>query len=316
MRKFKLLLAAALMLSVHFLWAQTKEITGRVTDDKGNPIIGVTVNVKNSRTGTTTAPDGSFKINASPNAVLVVSAVGFEAKEVKVGSQTTLNLISLVQDTKLMSEVVVTGTGVATTKRKLGISVESITADKLPQVPAATLDQAIIGKIPGAQISSVSGNPGDKVNIVLRGINTVQGGTRPLIMLDGIEIPFEDLNTLDLGQVERVEVVQGAASASIYGAQGANGVIQIFSKKGSRGKLSINVSSSYAVNSYINAGDFGKADKHAYLTDANGNMIAAGSDPSLGYNAGDKLQIDPVLGYIVGSNSIAYRYGSDIPGLN
>jgi hypothetical protein len=134
-------------------------------------------------------------------------------------------------------------------------------------------------------------------------------------MLDGIEIPFEELNTLDLGQVERVEVVQGAASATIYGAQGANGVIQIFSKKGVKGRLNINVSSSYAVNSYINAGDFGKADKHAYLTDQNGNMIAAGSDPSLGYVAGDKLQIDPVLGYVVGSNSIAYRYGSDIPGL-
>ena len=72
---------------------------------------------------------------------------------------------------------------------------------------------------------------------------------------------------MDLGQVERVEVVQGAASATIYGAQGANGVIQIFSKKVVEGKLNINVSSSYAVNSYINAGDFGKADKHAYLTD-------------------------------------------------
>ena len=84
MRKLKLLLVAALMLPVHFLWAQTKEITGRVTDDKGNPIIGVTVNVKNSRTGTTTAPDGSFKINAAPNAVLVVTAIGFEQKEIKV----------------------------------------------------------------------------------------------------------------------------------------------------------------------------------------------------------------------------------------
>ena len=315
MRKLKLLLAAALMLSMHFLWAQTQEITGRVTDDKGNPIIGVTVNVKNSRTGTTTAPDGSFKINASPNAVLVISAIGFESKEIKVNSQTNLNLISLVQDTKLMSEVVVTGTGVATSKRKLGISVESITADKLPQVPAATLDQAMVGKIPGAQISSVSGNPGDKVNIVLRGINTVQGGTRPLVMLDGVEIPFENLTTLDLGQVERVEVVQGAASATIYGAQGANGVIQIFSKKGVKGKLNINVSSSYAHNSFINAGDFGKADKHPYLTDANGNIIAAVQIRTWDIMQAIQLQIDPVLGIIVGSNSIAYRYGSNVPDL-
>jgi TonB-linked SusC/RagA family outer membrane protein len=312
MRKLKLLLAAALMLSVHFLWAQTNEITGRVTDDKGNPIIGVTVNVKNSRTGTTTAPDGSFKINASPNAVLVISAVGFEPKEIKVGSQTNLNIISLVQDTKLMSEVVVTGTGVATSKRKLGISVESITADKLPQVPAATLDQAIVGKVPGAQISSVSGNPGDKVNIVLRGINTVWNSTRPLVMLDGLEIPFEDMNTIDPAQVERVEVVQGAASASIYGAQGANGVIQIFTKRGQKGKLSINVSSSYAKNSYINAGNFGKANLHPYLTDQSGNIIYSGSNAGLGYTAGSPIQVDPTLGIILGSNSLAYRYGTDV----
>ena len=218
MRNLKLLLVAAFMLPIHFLWAQSKEISGKVTDDKGNPLFGVTVNVKNSRTSTSSGPDGSFKINAAPNATLVISAIGFESKEIKVGSETNLNLISLVQDSKLMSEVVVTGTGVATSKRKLGISVESITADKLPQVPAATLDQAIIGKIPGAQISSVSGNPGDKVNIVLRGINSVLLGTRPLVMLDGVEIPFEELNTLDLSQVERVEVVQGAASATIYGA--------------------------------------------------------------------------------------------------
>src|SRR5205814_8711765 len=126
---------------------------------------------------------------------------------------------------------------------------------------------------------------------------------------------FENLNTVDIGQVERIEVVQGAASAALYGAQGANGVIQIFTRKGQKGKLSINVSSSYSQNSYINAGDFHKADKHPYLTDANGNIIYAGSNSALGYNAGDPLRIDPVLGILRGSNSIAYRYGSDIPGL-
>jgi len=83
MRKLKLLAVAALMLSVHFLRAQTQEITGRVTDDKGNPIIGVTVNVKNSRTGTTTAPDGSFKINASPNAVLVIVPLALNRKKLR-----------------------------------------------------------------------------------------------------------------------------------------------------------------------------------------------------------------------------------------
>ncbi len=232
-------------------------------------------------------------------------------KQVDVGSQTSVSVA--LKSSGQLTEVIVTGTGVATSKKKLGISVESISGAKLPSV--TSIDQALIGKIPGAQISSVSGNPGHKVNIVLRGINTVQGGTRPLVMLDGIEIPFENLTTLDLTQVERVEVVQGAASATIYGAQGANGVIQIFSKKGVKGKLSINVSSSVSQNSFINSGNFGKADKHPYLTDANGNIIAGGTNTSLGYNAGDIIKIDPVLGIIVGSNSIAYRYGKNIPGL-
>src|SRR6202044_3351891 len=104
--------------------------------------------------------------------------------------------------------------------RTLGFSVETVSGDKLPPVPIASIDQALVGKIAGAQISTVSGNPGDQVNIVLRGINTVQGGTRPLVLLDGVEIPFAELSTLDLTQVARVEVVQGAASSSLYGAQG------------------------------------------------------------------------------------------------
>ena len=313
MRKLKLLFLGGLLLAVQLVWAQKKTVTGKVTDLTGTPLYGISVVEKGTRNGTTTAPAGTFTLSVHPNAKLVFSAVGFEPKEVAADEG---NLqIQLVQDTRAMSEVVVTGTGVATSKRKLGISVESISGDKLPAVPAATLDQAIIGKIPGAQISSVSGNPGDKVNIVLRGINSVSRGTRPLVMLDGVEIPFEDLNTLDLGQVERIEVVQGAASATIYGAQGANGVIQIFTKKGVKGKFSINVSSSYAQNSYINAGDFGKASLHPYLTDASGSIVYAGSNSNLGYTAGSPIQIDPTLGIILGSNSLAYRFGSNIPGL-
>lgn len=313
MRKLKLLLLGGLLLAVQLTWAQKKTVTGKVTDVSGAPLYGISILEKGTRNGTSTSPAGSFTLTVSPNAKLIVSAVGFEPKEVSADAD---NLqVQLVQDTRAMSEVVVTGTGVATTKRKLGISVESISGDKLPQVPAATLDQAIIGKVPGAQISSVSGNPGDKVNIVLRGINSVSRGTRPLVMLDGVEIPFENLNTIDLGQVDRVEIVQGAASATIYGAQGANGVIQIFTRKGTKGRTTINVSSSFAQNVYINAGDFGKAKLHPYLTNSSGNIIYQGSDPAQGYTAGQPIQIDPVLGYVLGSNSLAYRYGSNVPGL-
>ncbi len=314
MRKLLCLLAGIVLLVNSTLFAQQREVTGKVTDANGAPINGASIRVKNSRTGTSAGADGSFKINADANATLIITAVGYEDKSVSVGSATTV-AVTLTTDTRAMSEVVVTGTGTATSKRKLGISVESITADKLPANPNATLDQALVGKIPGAQISSISGNPGDQVNIILRGINTVQNGTRPMILMDGVEIPFANLNTLDMSLVERVEIVQGAASATLYGAQGANGVIQIFTKKGQKGKLNINVSSSYSVNKFINAGDFGKASLHPYLTDANGNIIYQGSNAGLGYTAGTPIKVDPALGIVLGSNSLSYRFGTDVPGL-
>lgn len=312
MRKIRNVLTGLLLLISSAVFSQNIEVSGKVLDAAGLPISGASVRVKSSRTGTSTASDGSFKLSAPSNGTLIISSVGFETQEFAINSKTSVE-VKLTQDTKALSEVVVTGSGVATSKRRLGISVESIKSDKLPIVPAASVDQALIGKIPGAQISSVSGNPGDQVNIVLRGINTVSGGTRPLVLLDGVEVPFSSLTTLDLTQIDRVEVVQGAASATIYGAQGANGVIQLFSKRGQKGKVSINFSSSYADNSFINAGNFGKADRHPYLTDASGNLISARN--SGGFTAGQPLSIDPLYGSILGSGSIAYKYGTNVAGL-
>ena len=189
-----------------------------------------------------------------------------------------------------------TGTGVETSKAKLGIAVESVSAKNLPQTPTASIDQALVGKIAGAQISSVSGNPGDPVNIVLRGINTVQNGTRPLIMVDGVQVAATDLNSLDLSNIDRVEVVQGAASASLYGAQGANGVIQIFTKRGKKGRAQINFSGSYSSNEFLNVGGVSKANLHPYLTDASGNLTDT---------KGNIISIDQ-YGNLPG---ISYQYG-------
>ena len=156
--------------------------------------------------------------------------------------------------------------------------------------------------IPGASISTISGNPGDPVNIILRGINTVQGGTKPMILLDGIEIRSTDIQSLDLSNVDRVEVVQGAASASIYGAQGANGVIQIFSKKGKRGTTQVNVSSSYATNELLNVGNFNKSKLNPYLHNASGELVSTD---------GTVLKMDHIwgLGGSTASKSIAYQFG-------
>lgn len=262
--------------------AQTPvKIKATVTDEKGQAIPAVSVQVKGTRTGTTTANDGTFTLSAKEGATLVISALGFENKEVI--ASTSLSVIPLTTDTRTLGEIVVTGIGTATSKKKVGIAVESITADKLPQIPTNSLDQALVGKIAGAQISSVNGTPGSPANIVLRGINTIQSGTKPLILLDGIEVYSTDINSLDLNSVERIEVIQGAAAATMYGAQGANGVIQLFSKKGKKGMLSIDIANSASLDQYINKGNLHKATKHSFKTDAAGNVID---------NAGNIVELD------------------------
>jgi TonB-dependent starch-binding outer membrane protein SusC len=279
------------------VWAQSRVVTGRLTSkEDGQTLPGVNVVLKGSTLGTATDSDGRYKLSVpSTGGTLVFSFIGLETQEVVIGERAIVDM-QLGADVKQLSEVVVTGSGVATEKKRLGISVESISGDGLPATPSSSIDQALIGKIAGAQISSISGNPGDPVNILLRGINTVQGGTKPMILVDGIQVAATDINSLDLTNVDRVEVVQGAASASIYGAQGANGVIQIFTKKGKKGKISVNFSSSYSENAFLNTGSVHKANLHPYLTDANNNIID---------NSGNILQYIPEGGI----EGISYEFG-------
>ncbi|MFM7717375.1 MAG: carboxypeptidase-like regulatory domain-containing protein, partial [Microcystis sp.] len=143
MRNLSIMLSALLLLAVSSLFAQTTEVAGKVTDASGAPVSGASIRIKNAKGGTSSTSDGTFKLRVAKTDILVVSSIGFESIEVPVGGQSFVN-VTLTQDTKALGEVVVTGTGAATSKRKLGISVESIKSDKLPIVPAATIDQALI----------------------------------------------------------------------------------------------------------------------------------------------------------------------------
>ena len=284
MRKLLLLVVMTFCASL-VLTAQDKTITGKVTESNGTPVPNASIRIKNKKTGVSADADGNFKISAPANSILVVSAIGFESKELNIGNESTVT-VALALDNKALSEVVVTGTGVATSKKKLGISVESVTSDKLPPAPTASVDQALVGKIAGAQISSTNGSPGRPTNILLRGVNTVNRGTSPMIMLDGIEVRATDLNSLDLSGIERIEVVQGAAAATIYGAQGANGVIQLFSKKGKMGKIRIDVSSNVSINSMLNVGNVRKANYHPFTTNTAGDVIGS---------SGNLIALDPAI---------------------
>ncbi|HMI68262.1 MAG TPA: TonB-dependent receptor plug domain-containing protein, partial [Cyclobacteriaceae bacterium] len=251
--------------------AQERVVSGKVTSaEDGLSLPGVNVVLKGTSSGSVTDSDGNYKLTVpASGGSLVFSFIGLQTAEVSIGERSVVD-VSLMLDVKQLSEIIVTGTGVGVEKRKLAIAVESVNAEQLPAAPTASVDQALIGKIAGAQISTISGNPGAQVQILLRGINTVQRGTQPMILVDGVQLYNTSLNTLDLSAVEKVDVVQGAAAASIYGAQGANGVIQIFTKKGKSGKLSIDLSSSIASNEYLNIGGVRKAQLHAFATDANG----------------------------------------------
>ncbi|WP_428662694.1 SusC/RagA family TonB-linked outer membrane protein [Runella sp.] len=285
----KMLLVSLLMVGwLGVLYAQERKITGKVTaSDDGSPLPGVSVLVKGTSQGTTTNGDGAYSLTVPSNAgILVFSFVGMTPLEITIGNSTVIDA-KLQSDTKLLSEVVVTGSGIAISKARLGISVEAVMAKDLPSTPSASVDQALIGKIPGALIKSGDGTPGAPVNILLRGINSVNRGTTPMILVDGIQMAATDLNSLDLSNIERVEVVQGAASASIYGAQGANGVIQLFTKKGKNGQLNIDFSTGITNNTYLNIGGVAKSQFHGYNTDASGNVIGSSGKP---------ITIDPTTG--------------------
>ena len=279
-----LLSVCAFAMAILSSFAQTSTVTGKVIDDKGAPVVGATVIEKGTKNGVSAGLDGAFSLKVKSGATLVISALGFENKQIAATSSNLM--VQLITDVRSLSEVVVTGVGAATSKKKLGVDVASVDISKEVKVPTGDVGQQLVGQVAGAQISSTNGSPGAKLNILLRGINTIQGGTFPMILMDGLEVRATDLNSIDVNIIERVEVVQGAAAASLYGAQGANGVIQLFTKKAKSGKLNVDVSSSATTNSLLNIGNVHKSQYHAFVTDASNNVIQANGTP---------LVFDPAL---------------------
>jgi TonB-dependent starch-binding outer membrane protein SusC len=287
MRKFASMLLLAMLISAP-AWAQ-RSISGKVTDEKGNGIPNASIAVRGSTVGTVTQVDGSYTLNLPANARnLVFSALGFVTNQQAVGAGNVLN-VSLKTEDRLLQEVVVTGTGTATSRKKVAFAVESLSEKDIPKVPAGSIDRALVGRIAGAQISSTSGQPGQQANIILRGINSL-GSTQPMIMVDGIQVNAggnnngsgvnvsSRLSDIDLNNVEKVEVIQGAAAATIYGAQGANGVIQIFTKRGKSGKTKIGFNNSISFEQAL-TGNLKLAQNHFYNTNAGGFITNSAGNP-------------------------------------
>ena len=211
---------------------RTKKITGRVLDEKGQPLPNITVQVKGTTTGTLTTMDGQFSLQVPDNAVLVISAIGFLKQEITITDQTTLN-VTLREDVAGLNEVVVVGYGTQE-KHKLTSAVATISGAELNKRVATDPASLLQGQLPGLQVTQGSGEPGNEnIQLRIRGVSTFSGaGNDPLVIIDGLPGSMSILNPND---IESISVLKDAASAAIYGSRGANGVIVVKTKKGKGG---------------------------------------------------------------------------------
>jgi TonB-linked SusC/RagA family outer membrane protein len=206
--------------------SQQKKITGNITDEKGEAIIGANIQIKGTATGTITDFDGKFEIDAPANGTILISYIGYLNESVNIGDKSVIN-VRLKEDTKLLDEVVVVGYG---TQKKVNLtgSVSMITADDLNSRPVSSVSGGLQGLLSGVTVVNTSGQPGtNNTSIRIRGLGTI-GNSNPLVLVDGVE---GDMNTLNPEDIQSVSVLKDAASASIYGARAANGVILVTTKR-------------------------------------------------------------------------------------
>jgi TonB-linked SusC/RagA family outer membrane protein len=216
---------------------QAIPIKGKVVDDKGEVLIGVSVTVKGTTTGTITDVNGNFTLNVpDASATLVVRYVGFAVKEVPVANQTTLT-INLVPEASSLSEVVVVGYNIVKKSDVTG-SVTSVNAEEIRSRPVQNALQAIQGKAAGVDVTS-NERPGSVGSVLIRGVRSITGTSNPLYVVDGIPLNFGGIETINPNDIENIDVLKDASATAVYGSRGANGVIIVTTKKGKAGRLSL-----------------------------------------------------------------------------
>lgn len=206
---------------------QTKRITGTVTDQKGDPLIGVNVTVKEGMTGTITDVEGNYQIENLPShATLSFSYIGYLTQEIQVRTQSIIH-ITLLEDTQALDEVVVVGYG-SFKKRDLTGAISQVRGEDIASLPLCSAADALQEKAAGVTIISSSSSPGSMGIVWIRGVGTINSN-EPLYVVDGL--PQEDIGWLNARDIESLEVLKDASSQAIYGARAANGVILISTKK-------------------------------------------------------------------------------------
>lgn len=253
-----------------------KRVNGTVTDENNAGLPGVSVVVKGTTRGTTTNAEGRFDIEVpNDNSILVFSYLGYFSQEVTVGNQTQLN-VSLKVDTKSLEEVVVVGYGVQR-KSDLTGSVGTVKGETLQERPAASLNQALSGRITGVNVSVNSGRPGGRANIRIRGNTSVSVANNPLYVIDGVILNATDLGNgstpidyINPNDISSIEVLKDASATAIYGARGANGVILVTTKRGSQDGGRVSYDTDFSIGTLprkiplLNSAEFLRVEEIAY----------------------------------------------------
>lgn len=255
------------------MFAQQITVQGVVKDQTGETVIGASVMEKGTTNGTITGIDGDFSLNMSPNGTLVVSFVGYKTQEVQVKGQKQLWVV-LSEDAEMLDEVVVIGYGTMK-KSDLTGAVSSIGNKDIKDSPVSNLGQAIQGKISGVQIVD-AGKPGDNVSIKIRGLGSINN-CDPLVVIDGVPTDL-GLSSLNMADVERLDVLKDASATAIYGSRGANGVVMITTKRGTEGKGKLAVSANYSFQNATNVPSLLNAAQYAELS--NDMMVNSGRNPN------------------------------------
>lgn len=264
MRKSIFLSWMILLFAIPFtVLAQTKTVSGVVTDSNGDPIPLATITQKGTPNAVITSTEGDFSITLTGNnPVLVISSVNFNTREINVGNQKSFNI--QLESSGELTEVVVTALGIKRQKRSLGYSAQSVSAEEIAESHQSNLVNALQGKVAGVTITSAGGGPGQGANILIRGVNSLNLGTQPLFVVDGIPIDntassqgaggglpasmgnrASDINPND---IESVNILRGGAATALYGLRGANGVVVITTKTATAGKMRVSFNTTYGID--------------------------------------------------------------------
>lgn len=252
----------SLLLVTTAVFAQTHQISGKVSDVAGQPVAGADVFVVGTTNGTTTDQNGNYVLSVSPQDVIRFAFLGFVDQDVKAGNQTVLN-VTLVEDTQFLEEVVVVGYG--TIKKSSAAGSQSSVSDKAFADQRVTrIDQALQGRATGVQVTNTGGAPGAEVRIRIRGANSILGDNSPLFVVDGfVGADFNDINPND---ILSMEVLKDAASTAIYGSRGANGVVLVTTKNGAKNeKVSVSYAGSVSVSNVLKKFDLLNAEEFAQV---------------------------------------------------